>query len=320
MKVASVWMMSWVISCSFEVAGADPSAQLKESLSRLCLGVERAYQEVGLTGDEVKAALEVQAPPPGLGQRYQEALPGVLKARTVAVEELAALGAGAVPLLLKAKDESLGGASQGDIFVDGLAKIGKPAVPALVDALSESDNAVRSRAVMALARIKDPRAVEPILHLLEEPNEQVVGAAVWSLSFLKDPRAVEPLLRVWNKGRWSADVAVALGFQEDRRAVRPIMAALEGGLAEAQRTGDWNHQNQLMLACAGALGRLRDREAIPVLKAALQAGPQRNKVGQSYLLAEAAAEALRGFGFRIDGDRAKGEYHIVAAPAASQEK
>ncbi len=187
MKAPGVWMMFFVMSCSFRAGGADSpplAGQLNESLSRLCLAVERVYQEVGLTKNDVKAALEVQSPPPGLGQRYQEALPGVHKARTVAVEELAALGPDAAALLLKAKDESLGGASQGDIFVDALAKIGKPAVPALVGALSESDNAVRSRAVTALARIKDPRAVEPILHLLEEPNEQVAGAAVWSLSFL----------------------------------------------------------------------------------------------------------------------------------------
>lgn len=303
-----------------EAGSSALAGKLKESLSRLCLAVERAYQEVGLTRDDVNAVLAVQAAPQKLWQPYQEAWPAVLKARTAAVEELAALGADAVPLLLKAKDESLGGASRGDIFVDALEKISKPAVPALLDALSDPDTPVRSRAVTALARIRDPRAVEAVLRLLEEPDQKMVGAAVWALGLLKDQTAVEPLLRVWNKGLFRAEVAGALGFQQDRGAVRPIMAALEGCLAEAQRTGAWNHQERLMHACATALGQLRDREAIAVLKTALQAGPQRTKTGESYLVAEAAAGALRAFGFRIDGDTAKGGYHIVAAPATSQDR
>jgi len=282
------------------------------------LAVERAYQEEGLTRDDVNAVLAVQAAPQKLWEPYQAARPAVLKARAAALEEMAALGANAVPLLLKAKDESVGGAAHGDIFAKALEKIGKPAVPALLDALPNADSAVRSRAVHALARLKDPRAVAPVLRLLEEPDQRMAGIAVWALSLLKDERAVEPLLRVWNKGLLRAEVAAALGFQQDRRAVRPIMGALESCLAEAQRTADWNRQDSLMIACAHALGQLRDPEAIALLKVALQAGPQRTKAGQSYLVAYAAAGALHSFGFLTEEDRAKGGYHIVAAPAPAQ--
>jgi len=75
-----------------------------------------------------------------------------------------------------------------------------------------------------------------------------------------------------------------------------------------------------MLACAHALGQLHDPEAIAVLKVALEAGPQRTKVGHAYFVAEAAAGALRRFGFRIEGDTVKGGYHIAGAPAVSQER
>jgi len=325
MKMRSVWVLLFVLWSSFQRAEADSSAvagKLKESLSRLCLAVEQAYQEMGLTRDDVNAVLarqQTQAAP----EPYQQARPAVLKARTAAVEELAALGAEAVPLLLKAKDESLGGASHGDIFVDALEHICKPAVPALLGALSDPDMPVRSRAVTALARIRDPRAVEAVLRLLEGPDQEMVGAAVWALRLLKDPTTVEPLLRLWNEGLFRVSVAGALGFQQDRRAVQPIMAALEDDLAEARRTGDWNDKYRLMQACVMALGQLGDREAIPVLKTALQARPQRTKkttTGQTYLVAEAAAGALHTFGFRIDGDSAKGGYHIVAAPATSQDR
>lgn len=306
---------------SFRSADADSSAlavKLKEILSRLCLAVERAYQEVGLTSDDVNAVLAVQAPPQRLWQPYQQAWPAVLKARTAAVEELAALGADAVPLLLKAKDESLGGAHR-DLFVKALEKISKPAVPALLEGLSVPDAPVRSRAITALARIGYPRAVKAVIPLLDEPDQQVVGTAVWALGLLKDQTAVEPLLRVWNKGLWRASVATALGFQQDRRAVHPLMAGLESCLAEAQRTGNWDNEYNLMQACIMALGHLGDRQAIPVLETALQAGPQRTKKtsehGQTYLVAEAAAGVLRTFGFHIDGDRVKGGYKITAVPS-----
>jgi HEAT repeats/PBS lyase HEAT-like repeat len=306
-----------------EVDSSAPVVKLHESLSNLCLVVERAYQAVGLTRDDVNAVLAVQAPPQKIWGPYQDAWPAIHKARTAAADEMAALGAGAIPLLLKAKDESLGGAAHGDIFVDTLEKIGKPGVPALLDALTDPDTPVRLRALTALARIRDARAVEAVLRLLEDPDQQIARTAVWALELLKDERAVEPLLSVWNKGLFRQEVAAALGFQRDKRAVRPLVAALEGCLAEAKRTGNWNNQEGLMVACAQALGQLRDPEAIAVLKIALEAGPQPTKklpAGQSYRVAEAAGGALRNFGFRIEGDMDKGGYHIVADPEAPQER
>jgi len=59
----------------------------------------------------------------------------------------------------KAKDESRKGAACGHILVDAIEKMGKPAVPNAIEALSDENREVRARAVSALGRIGDTRAV-----------------------------------------------------------------------------------------------------------------------------------------------------------------
>ena len=137
---------------------------------------------------------------------------------------------------------------------------------------------------------------------------------MWALGFLRDQKAVEPLLRLWDKGLLRTDVALALGFQRDTRALRQIMAACEDCLATAQTNGNWDEQESLMRACVVALGQLRDPAAVALLKKMLEAGPQRTKAGNTYLVADESAQALLSFGFRVAGDRTKGGYRIVAEP------
>jgi spermidine synthase len=65
-----------------------------------------------------------------------------------------------------------------------------------------------------------------------------------------------------------------------------------------------------------ALGDLRDESSIPTLKAMLLAGPQvaSKTGGRKYLIADAAARALRSLGLTVEGDRDKGGYRVVEGP------
>lgn len=64
-------------------------------------------------------------------------------------------------------------------------------VPALVGALQDEDRDVRLAAVDALGRIRDDRAVEPLLTLLATEREPY--SVVWALGNIGSADALEPL-------------------------------------------------------------------------------------------------------------------------------
>lgn len=306
-----------VIFCLLGTIYAETSnlkSELDGCLLRLNSGVEKAFKDVGMTKEDVRAAMAAQLPPQEVWKPYRKAWPTVHKVREQAAVEMAALGQGAVPLLLLAEDKSWGGTSRGDVFVEALLRMGKPAVPALVEGLAEPDKRIRIRAITALGRIRDKRAVDPLIHCLDDSETAVKCAAVWALTPLADHRAADRLLRLWDEGECRRQVAVALGAIGDKRAVQPVMVALKECADSAQSTGNWNRSAFTMRSYASALGELGDSRAIPLLKDLLECGPQRTKVGESYLLAEAAADALRDLGCQVEGDREEGGYRVVSEP------
>ena len=109
------------------------------------------------------------------------------------------------------------------------------------------------------------------------------------------------------------NVISILGAIKDQRAVEPIIDEFDKTLAQAEQSNKWNRANKLaMIEYARALGTLGDKRAIPVLKKALNAGPQRTKAPEpQYLIAEEAARALRSLGLEVTGDREKGGYKLV---------
>ncbi|MHC4645052.1 MAG: M56 family metallopeptidase, partial [Planctomycetota bacterium] len=298
--------------------GASPTSepdhtnvQVEEILNRLYVAVEKAYADVGLTREDLEKVFSVQMPSQKLWKPYQDAWPAIVKAREAAIAEMASLGPDAVPILLRAKDES-DERRGADIFVLAITKIGSPAVPAAIDGLSHTNPVVRARAAAALGRIGDRRAVGPLVRSLSDPRSRVINAAVRSLGQLRDSRAAVPLLELWHRKetgdrRW---IASALGNIGDKRAVEPIVAVLEGCVSQAEQTGNWDTNSWAMSVYAGALGQIGDSRAIPVLKKTLRAGPQRTKVDPpKYLVAEAAAAALRKLGVKVEG--AGGSYRII---------
>ncbi len=63
-----------------------------------------------------------------------------------------------------------------------------------IEALGHSDRAFRQFAAVVLGKIKDPRAVEPLITALKDADSGVRGKAAVALGKIEDPRAVGPLI------------------------------------------------------------------------------------------------------------------------------
>ena len=63
--------------------------------------------------------------------------------------------------------------------------------------LSSDDVGKRWKAAESLARMGDPRAVDPLIHALEDEDWRVRQKVVWALGYIGDPRAVQPLRRAY---------------------------------------------------------------------------------------------------------------------------
>lgn len=117
-----------------------------------------------------------------------------------------------------------------------LAKMGSAAVEPLIAALESYTWYGRELAADALGRIKDPRAVDPLIRLLrmmqvrnEYGSKEAREAAVEALGELKDPRAVEPLIASLHDGDAYDEAIVALGKIGHPRAAKPLISWLRVG-------------------------------------------------------------------------------------------
>ncbi len=137
--------------------------------------------------------------------------------RRNAARELGRMGEQAVPavpvliralgdrarLAVRSQEEEATSASVAEAAMLALTDIGGPAVEPLVGSLENDDPGVRMMAVAALGRIRDSRAVGPLIEVLENDEDSLVrAAAVDALRKQKDPRALEALLAAEQNGNW----------------------------------------------------------------------------------------------------------------------
>ena len=118
---------------------------------------------------------------------------------------------------------------------------------------------MRLRAADALAKLRDARAVEPLIACLKDQDQGMQSHAADALGQLGDTRAVEPLISCFKGQNLLArqSSAFALGKLRDARAVEPLIACL-------------TDQDRSMRNCAAiALGELRDARAFEALVACL---------------------------------------------------
>jgi HEAT repeat protein len=99
----------------------------------------------------------------------------------------------------------------GEVAAQALAKIGAPAVDILIESLSHPEAAIREHAVIALAKIQDPRVVPVLIEMLQDPERTVKMQAMQALADLHDQRAI-PVLQEIVSDRTDRELS-ALGKQ-----------------------------------------------------------------------------------------------------------
>lgn len=150
-----------------------------------------------------------------------------------------------------------------------LGRLGDPkAVPALTGLLRTKDNYTRIEAIQALGVLRAPQAVEPLLQIVSDDGSEpfVNKKAIEALGRIGDVRAVPALMRMLTKERQGVSFYVESSFalyQVGTPAVEALLAAMEGRDAELTKWAQQNGVNPASYAMKGAqiLGDLKDKRA-----------------------------------------------------------
>jgi HEAT repeat protein len=120
----------------------------------------------------------------------------------------------------------------------------------------------RAIAVLALDKLNDERALEPLTGALKDPEPGVVYAALGALSRIGGQGSIISIMECLSHAKplIRGQAATVLGDFGDARAVEPLIAAL----ADA----DWTVRNGAVIA----LGKIGDRRAVPALERAIKDG------------------------------------------------
>lgn len=123
------------------------------------------------------------------------------------------------------------------------------------------DPRTRTQAIIALIKIGDEQAVEPLIRMLEVDDYMDRTYAAEALGNIGDARAVEPLIATLNDSIRGVrnEAAKALGMIGDKRALEPLIAKLKNG-------------DQVGLGPAQAVAQLGGDRARIALYAALRDG------------------------------------------------
>lgn len=176
----------------------------------------------------------------------------------------------------------------------------KQLVPDFIEALNYSGSGYTVfGAVYALGKIKDNRAVKPLLRLLMNSSGDICTKAILALGQIKDTTAVDSLIEVLNitdKNRprsinptYNAAAAWAAGEMEDVRVIKPLINVLDaeddfirwcaenslakiGDLAFDQLADALLHNSsyKIRFGIAYVLGLINDINAVEPLIAALE--------------------------------------------------
>jgi len=90
------------------------------------------------------------------------------------------------------------------MLVEALGEIGPAAVDTLLMIMNDREGYheyVRMQAAEALAKVKTPASLAPLIKALDDPSDGVRGSVAIALGELRDPGAVEPLFAVVLKKR-----------------------------------------------------------------------------------------------------------------------
>jgi HEAT repeat protein len=146
---------------------------------------------------------------------------------------------------------------------------------ALIVAVKDKDDLVRSAAIRSLGELGDTRAFDILAKMAdngEKPTDAV--AAADALATMGDPRAyphIVPLLYL-SDPVMGASVASALARIGDKRAVRPLIGAIQKGWVVREGTLVCGCEEPFRDAAAEALMEMNDAEGNAFLLSALKQG------------------------------------------------
>ena len=173
--------------------------------------------------------------------------------------------------------------------VKALVEAGEPAVGPLIQALDSKDPEIRENAAITLGKIKDERAIDPLIKLLTDEEWEVESASTNALVEIGGP-AVEPLIKILQDENEDVflqmKVIAVLAGIKDKRAIQPMIQALKkdpeldadlgynlGLMGEPavepliQALND--EDSRVRVRAAEALGRIGDKRAVGPLTDAL---------------------------------------------------
>jgi HEAT repeat protein len=153
---------------------------------------------------------------------------------------------------------------------DALVRIGTSAVDSLISTLNQGDDAMSAKAAQCLGRIKDHRAIHPLVVALARHfrgGYNVASEAADALVLIGGPAVVDALIPVLTTGNRIAKVEATsiLGKLRDPRAVEPLIAVLHSGDSDL-----WGN-------VALALGQIGDPRAVEPLLGLLTGAPDHLK-------------------------------------------
>ena len=116
-----------------------------------------------------------------------------------------------------------------ELASNGLVDLGPAALPALCTALNSPLWQTRSYAARILGRIKDLRAVEPLIEALDHPDSTFRIEVIKALGVLGDARAVPLLINTLheNEQELVQPLIESLAILNDVRAIPSMMEALK---------------------------------------------------------------------------------------------
>jgi HEAT repeat protein len=133
----------------------------------------------------------------------------------------------------------------------------KRAVAPLIKVLEDEtiDPVYKIPVIYALGELHDQQAVNALIILLGDRRLNVCSSAAIALGKIKDPRAVDQLIAVLKDKDWPVrrDIIWALGNIRDARALEPIIDALDDKRIDVQRSA------------VRALGQMQESNAVQPL-------------------------------------------------------
>ena len=147
------------------------------------------------------------------------------------------------------------------------------ATTALCRLLTTGDEADRCQALRALGAMGDPASIPALRERLYDVDPDVCIDAVEALGRMGDPQAIPDLLELLHNhpdGEVRSSVVEALGNFSDPRVERELLICAAGRPANLVCDDEWDDWWDMQLHAVTALGRMRSRKAVPVLRAILE--------------------------------------------------